>query len=142
MKRFAWMSVGLLVLAGAAWGCASERAAETETAAAPAAEAQEPTITAEEAVQVTEEGTMVTIYVTKEGFVPAAVHVPAGKPVTLQVTRKTERTCATELVMAEHEINQKLPLNEMVEITFTPEEAGELRYACGMDMIAGTIVVD
>jgi plastocyanin domain-containing protein len=28
-----------------------------------------------------------------------------------------------------------------VEITFTPEKAGTLTYACGMDMIKGTVVV-
>jgi plastocyanin domain-containing protein len=30
----------------------------------------------------------------------------------------------------------------MVTITFTPDKAGELRYACGMDMIAGIVTVD
>ena len=62
--------------------------------------------------------------------------------VIAMVTRMTEKTCATELVMPAHDIRQKLPLNEAVEITFTPSDAGELRYACGMDMISGTIVVD
>ena len=67
--------------------------------------------------------------------------VPQGKSVTLVVTRKTERTCATEFVLAEQNIRKELPLNQQVEITFTPTHAGELRYACGMDMLSGTIVV-
>jgi plastocyanin domain-containing protein len=141
MKRSIWMSMMMLALAGLAWGCASEKpAAQAE---APAAEeSAEPTLTAEEAVQTTDAGTTVTLYVTKEGFVPANVHVPAGKPVTLNVTRKTDKTCATELVMVDKDIHQALPLNEMVTITFTPDKAGELRYACGMDMIAGIVTVD
>lgn len=132
----------VLALIPFAAGCgASPETASTE---APAAEtpAAEPEITAEEAVTVTDAGTEVTLYVTSKGFVPANVHVPAGKPVTLKVTRKTDKTCATELVMASHQINQPLPLDQTVTITFTPTEAGELRYACGMDMIAGTITVD
>jgi len=32
--------------------------------------------------------------------------------------------------------------HDTVEISFTPSRASELRYACGMDMIAGKIVVE
>jgi plastocyanin domain-containing protein len=130
----------LVVLAAGAWGCAGSEPAAT--AEAPAAAPAEPALTAAEAVKVTEAGTEVTLHVTKDGFVPANVHVAAGKPVTLKVTRKTDATCATELVMAAHGIDQPLPLGEVVTVTFTPDKAGELRYACGMDMIAGTITVD
>jgi len=84
----------------------------------------------------------VAIRVTEKGFEPAAVTVAAGRPVTLVVTRKTDRTCAKEFVLAEQGIHQELPLGRAVEITFTPAHAGELRYACGMDMIAGKIVVE
>jgi plastocyanin domain-containing protein len=86
--------------------------------------------------------TRVALSVTEDGFVPAEVKVPAGKPVTLVVTRKTDRTCATELVMKDHQINQPLPLGKPVEITFTPDHAGTITYACGMDMYKGTIVVE
>ena len=84
----------------------------------------------------------VSITVTDQGFEPAVVHVAAGRPVKLVVTRRTDRTCAKEFVMTEYKINQPLPLNRPVEITFTPDRTGELRYACGMDMISGTIVVE
>jgi plastocyanin domain-containing protein len=141
MKRFLWLSMAVLALAGVAWGCVSEKPA-AEAVSVATEEAPESAPTAESAVQTTDAGTTVTIYVTSEGFVPANVHVPAGKPVTLQVTRKTEKTCATELVMAAKNIRQALPLNEMVAITFTPDKAGDLRFACGMDMVAGTITVE
>jgi plastocyanin domain-containing protein len=82
------------------------------------------------------------IEVTKEGFVPAEIKVKAGKPVKLVVTRRVERTCATEIVIKDQGINKPLPLNQPVEVTFTPSKPGKLRYACGMDMIAGVIVVE
>jgi plastocyanin domain-containing protein len=85
---------------------------------------------------------VVTMEVTGEGFVPALVKVKAGQPVKLVVTRKTDRTCATEIVIKEFGINKPLPLNQPVEITFTPIKAGKLRYACAMDMIAGVIIVE
>ena len=83
----------------------------------------------------------VSIAVTERGFEPASVTVQSGRPVTLLVTRRTERTCATELILKEHGIDEKLPLGRTVAIRFTPEHAGRLTYACPMDMIHGTIVV-
>lgn len=84
----------------------------------------------------------IAIVVTEQGFVPPQVRVRAGEPVTLAVTRRTDRTCATELVLAEHGIDQKLPLDQTVHIRFTPTRSGTLGYACAMDMIKGTIVVE
>jgi plastocyanin domain-containing protein len=80
--------------------------------------------------------------VTSEGFVPAEVKVKVGQPVKLVVTRKIDRTCATEIVIKDYGINQPLPLNTPVEITFTPTKPGKVRYACAMDMIAGAFIVE
>jgi plastocyanin domain-containing protein len=84
---------------------------------------------------------VVKLEVTSEGFVPKEVTVKKDVPVRLEVTRQTDRTCATELVMKEKNIHLALPLHETVTATFTPDKAGSLRYACGMDMISGVIVV-
>lgn len=84
----------------------------------------------------------VAIAVTEDGFRPEVVHVKAGAPVTLSVTRTTDKTCATELVLKEYGIDRELPLNQTVTITFTPTNAGQLTYACGMDMYKGSIVVE
>jgi plastocyanin domain-containing protein len=85
---------------------------------------------------------VVEIAVTGQGFVPAAAKVKAGRPVKLVVTRKTERTCATEIVIKDYGVNQPLPLDRPVDVTFTPKKAGPVRYACGMDMIAGVLTVE
>lgn len=85
---------------------------------------------------------MVEMVVTSAGFVPAEATVKAGQPVMLMVTRKTEKTCATSIVIKEYGINRPLPLNQTVEITFTPTKPGKFRYACGMDMISGVLVVE
>ena len=83
-----------------------------------------------------------TIEVTQEGFVPAEIKAKVGRPVKLMVTRKVERTCATEIVIKDFGINKSLPLNQPVEVTFTPSKPGKIRYACGMDMITGVILVE
>jgi plastocyanin domain-containing protein len=84
----------------------------------------------------------VAITVTKKGFEPAAVRLKAGQPVRLVVTRKVERTCATEIVIKSHGINQPLPMNKPVEVRFTPRKTGAIRYACAMDMIAGSLIIE
>jgi plastocyanin domain-containing protein len=84
----------------------------------------------------------IQIQVTSDGFVPARAKVKVGQPVTLVVTRKTDRTCATEIVIKDYNINQPLPLNQPVEVTFTPKAAGKIRFACGMDMIAGELIAE
>jgi plastocyanin domain-containing protein len=84
----------------------------------------------------------VIITVTRNGFVPARVHLKAGQPVRLVVTRTVERTCATDIVVADFGIKKALPLNQPVEVAFTPRKAGAIRYACAMDMIAGSLVVE
>src|SRR5512133_2192166 len=86
-------------------------------------------------------GEPVKITVTRNGYEPWRVRAWKGVPLTLVVTRTTDETCATELVLPEYGVDRKLPLNEPVTITFTPARAGELRYACAMNMFQGVIDV-
>lgn len=82
----------------------------------------------------------VAVSVTDAGFVPANIRVPAGAPVTLVVTRKVEQTCVTGIVLDPPGIRKELPLNQAVEITFTPK-AGTVDFSCPMHMISGTVTV-
>jgi plastocyanin domain-containing protein len=84
---------------------------------------------------------VVELTVTGKGFEPAVVTVKAGKPVKLVVTRKTERTCATEIVMKDFGVNQPLPYGKPVTVVVSPKGPGAYRFACGMDMIAGVLKV-
>lgn len=83
----------------------------------------------------------VSVEVTQQGFVPKDIPAKVGQAVTLVVTRKTDLTCAKQIVFADLGVQKALPLNQAVEITVTPTKAGDLRFACGMDMIAGKLVV-
>ncbi len=84
---------------------------------------------------------VVNITVTRDGFVPAEVTVKRGRPVKLVVTRKVERTCATEIVMKDFGVARQLPLDRPVTVTVTPAKPRAYRFACGMDMIAGVLKV-
>lgn len=85
---------------------------------------------------------VVKVSVTEDGFVPAVVKVKAGAPVQLVVTRTAEVTCATEIVLKDFGVNQPLPLGKAVTVNLAPKPAGSYRFACAMDMIAGTLEVE
>lgn len=84
---------------------------------------------------------MVEIVVTEKGFEPGRVKVAKGEPLKLVVTRKTDATCAKEIIVAGENVRADLPLNEAVTIEFTPKRTGEIRYSCGMNMITGVLEV-
>ena len=92
------------------------------------------------AVAEAEADNRVQLSVTEFGFEPAAVRVRAGKAVTLVVTRRTDNTCATELVVPDAGIRVPLPLHVPVSINFVPSQAGRLRYGCGMQMMVGGVL--
>ena len=88
--------------------------------------------------------TRLEVAVTRAGFEPDPIHVPAKTPVTLVFTRKTDKTCARTIVINVEKgktIERELPLDKPVEIVATFPNAGTLGYACGMDMTRGTIIV-
>lgn len=81
--------------------------------------------------------------VTENGFEPALAKVKGGVPLTLEITRKTDDTCATAIVIPGYDIQKDLPLNQTVAVTFTPKKSGELHYGCAHhQMITGVLVVE
>jgi plastocyanin domain-containing protein len=86
----------------------------------------------------------IEVSVTKRGFDPDPISVPAKQPVTLVFTRKTEATCAKSIVITLDDgkkIERVLPLDKPVEIAVTFPKIGRLGYACSMNMTKGIIVV-
>jgi plastocyanin domain-containing protein len=86
-------------------------------------------------------GRTVELSVTVKGFEPARVKLTKGEPVKLIVTRKTDETCAKQIVIPDENIKADLPLNKPVTLSFTPKRSGEIRYSCGMNMITGVLEV-
>ena len=84
----------------------------------------------------------VPVSVTENGFEPNQIAVKKGDIVTLVFTRRTDQTCATELVIAERGIRKDLPLNQPVRVGLGPVASGEITFACGMDMYKGRVVAE
>ena len=88
-------------------------------------------------------GGAIQMSVTDSGFEPDHIKAKKGVPLKLVITRKSEHTCATDLVIDEYDIHAKLPLNTPVTVAFTPNKSGELRYGCAMNkMVSGTLTID
>lgn len=83
----------------------------------------------------------VRVEITQQGFTPSSFKLRRGVPARITFLRKTNETCATEVVISAYGINRTLPLNKAVVVSFTPNKSGEFNFACGMNMMKGKIVV-
>jgi plastocyanin domain-containing protein len=81
-----------------------------------------------------------SMVITDKGFEPQNLTVKAGEPVKLTITRKTNSTCATEIVIDEYKVDTKLPLDTPVTVTFTPSKTGTLKYGCAMQKMVGGVI--
>lgn len=100
------------------------------------AEGTKPTVTAAKA----DDGA-IKITVNGDGFTPAAIEVKKGEPVKLLLTRTDDKNCGSEVVFPSLNIKKELPVGQEVAVDITPNEAGEINFACGMNMMKGKIVV-
>ncbi|MCY7346161.1 MAG: cupredoxin domain-containing protein [Pyrinomonadaceae bacterium] len=83
----------------------------------------------------------VKVTVSSDGYEPASIKVKKGQPVKLAFTRTDANNCGGEVVFAKQNIRKKLPVGETVLVEFSPTEAGEINFACGMNMMRGKLVV-
>jgi plastocyanin domain-containing protein len=74
-------------------------------------------------------------------FTPASVTLKAGQPARLHFRRGDQPTCADEIVIPDLNIRKKLAPNQTVTIDIPAQNARALNFACGMDMMKGTVVV-
>src|ERR1700753_2719880 len=58
--------------------------------------------------------------VTKKGVRPDSIQVKRGQPLHLLITRKTDETCATEILFEGNKDSVDLPLGKEVAVDYTP----------------------
>lgn len=119
----------------------SKMAGSQDGAAGHAGHGATPSSPAASTAQGVEPKTAWTISITEHAYEPESIVVTQGVKATLTFIRKTEQTCATEIVFPDFDIEKPLPLNEPVVIEITPTKTGEFRFTCGMNMYNGKMVV-
>jgi len=80
--------------------------------------------------------------VVKGGYTPDTIVVQAGKPVQLRFYRDETADCSGRVVFPAFGIDVPLPAFETTTVEFTPTEAGEFPFRCGMDTLQGLVVVE
>ena len=80
------------------------------------------------------------VTVTDSRFEPARIVLKPGVAARIIFTRASDKTCATAVEFPSLKIRRDLPLNQPVVVDVTLEK-GEVAFACGMNMLRGTVVV-
>ena len=83
----------------------------------------------------------IKVTVSKNGFEPSEIKVEKGKPAQIAFTRIDGQNCASEVTFPKLNITRKLPVGEMVSVEISPQESGEISFACGMGMLKGKVLV-
>ena len=86
----------------------------------------------------------IDISVTELGFSPDKIAVKKDEAISLVFTRKTDKTCAKDVIIQvsdKEKIQKTLPLNTPVTIQTKFAKPGDIRFACGMNMVSGVIQV-
>lgn len=130
-----------LVALGLSASACSEPVSDAK--AQPSAEAQAPSEATPAATPPARvaAGGKIEILVDGKGYHPAEIEAPANAAITLAFKRPDAKNCGDELVIEALKIRKELPVGQTTEIAITTPASGELKFACGMDMYRGKVVV-
>ncbi len=77
----------------------------------------------------------------KGGYSPAVVEAEAGMPLRLMFDRKEDGECSSHVVFEDFGVDLALPAFRTTTLTLHPQAPGEYSFACGMNMLHGTLKV-
>ncbi|HSL07484.1 MAG TPA: heavy metal translocating P-type ATPase [Pseudonocardiaceae bacterium] len=80
--------------------------------------------------------------VIKGGYAPALIRVRQGVPVRLIFDRQESGDCTSRVVFPDFGVSKVLPAFGKAAVEFVPDKAGQFTFACGMNMVHGTLVVE
>lgn len=75
------------------------------------------------------------------GYSPAIIEAEAGLPLRLIFDRKEDGECSSHVVFSDFGVDLALPAFRTTTLTLHPNEPGEYGFACGMNMLHGTLRV-
>jgi Cu+-exporting ATPase len=87
-------------------------------------------------------GVQVVDVTVRGGYDPRLVRVEAGTPVRFVFDRRDNSDCTSRVVFPDFRVGAGLKPFAKTTVTLTPEGPGEYGWACGMNMLHGTLVVE
>jgi Cu+-exporting ATPase len=76
------------------------------------------------------------------GYRPEVIRLRQGVPAELIFDRQETGDCTSRVVLPDFHVSAALPANQMTTVRLMPVAAGEFGFACGMNMIHGTLIVE
>jgi Cu+-exporting ATPase len=76
------------------------------------------------------------------GYSPEVLRVRQGVPVELVFDRQESGDCTSRVVFPDFQLSAALPAYQQTTVRLNPAEAGQFGFACGMNMIHGTLIVE
>ncbi|MFI6764993.1 heavy metal translocating P-type ATPase [Streptomyces sp. NPDC050355] len=76
------------------------------------------------------------------GYRPDVIRVRQGVPVELVFDRQESGECTSRVVFPDLRVNAGLPAFARTTVRVSPDRAGTFGFACGMNMIHGTLLVE
>jgi P-type Cu+ transporter len=96
---------------------------------------------ADEAVAAEAGGVQEVRVVVKGGYSPDRIVARPGVPLRLHFDRQEESPCSEEVVFPDFGVRRHLPAFATTTIDLPVRPAGSYGFACGMDMLHGTLVL-
>ena len=88
-----------------------------------------------------EDGMQEAVIEVKGGYSPSVIEAEAGVPLRLVFDRKEDGECSSHVVFSDFGVDKVLPAFRSTTVTLQPAEPGEYGFACGMNMLHGTLRV-
>jgi P-type Cu+ transporter len=78
----------------------------------------------------------------KGGYSPDVIRVREGVPLRLIFNRQESGDCSSRVVFPDFGVSKSLPAFGKSLVEFTPGKSGSFGFACGMNMLHGTLLVE
>lgn len=78
----------------------------------------------------------------KGGYSPDVIRVREGVPLRLVFNRQESSDCTARVVFPDFAVSKSLPAFGKTVVEFTPGKIGSFGFACGMNMLHGTLLVE
>src|SRR5215469_3927753 len=76
------------------------------------------------------------------GYSPEVIRLRQGVPAELAFDRQESGDCTSRVVFPDFQISAALPAYQRTTVRLDPVQAGQFGFACGMNMIHGTLIVE
>ncbi|MBD5834774.1 cupredoxin domain-containing protein [Lactobacillus delbrueckii] len=79
--------------------------------------------------------------VVKGGYEPEVLYLKQGMPAEVTFKMEDKTACLSHVVFSSLGVDKDLSKEKLAKVQIPTDKAGEIDYACGMDMFHGKIVV-